>query len=137
TGSTAMQPAAPAAAASPAANSPPAKPDTAAWWCISFGNEAVGSCHATQLACAAARGYIVATRDDPAEQLSDCTAQQDVVCFDAQNAKSGKTETLCHPTFATCRSHIDHFQGEHAAEKRVSSGCRAVSAVPGRTMPAA
>lgn len=137
TGSTATQPAAPAAAAGPAANAPPANSDPARWWCISFGNEAVGSCHATQLACAAARAYIVATRDNPAEQLSDCIAQQDVVCFDAQNARSGKTETICHPTFATCRSHIDHFHGEDAADKRAISGCRAMAAVPGRTMQAA
>jgi hypothetical protein len=137
TGSTATQPADPAAAARPAANTPPAKPDPAQWWCISFGNEAVGVCHATQLACVAARGYMVATRENPGEQLSDCIAQQDVVCFDAQNAKDGKTETICHPTFAICRSHIDHFHEAAAADKRVLSGCRAMSAVPGRTMPAA
>jgi hypothetical protein len=137
TGSTATQPADPAAASRPAANAPPANPDPARWWCISFGNEAVGVCHATRLACAAARGYLVATRDKPGEQLSDCIAQQDVVCFDVQDARNGKTETICHPTFATCRSHIDHFHGEDAAEKRVISGCRAMSAVPGRTIPAA
>jgi hypothetical protein len=137
TGSTATQPVAPVAVAGPAANAPPAKSDPAQWWCISFGNEAVGSCHATKLACVAARGYLVATRNNPAEQLSDCVAQQDVVCFDAQNARNGSTETLCHPTFAICRSHIDHFRAEDAADKRVISSCRAMSAVPGRAMPEA
>jgi len=91
-----------------------------------------------QLACVAARGYMLATRDSPTDQFSDCMPQEDVVFFDAQNDSTGRTEMICHPTFATCRSHIDHFRGEDdAADKRVISRCRAISAVPGRTVSTA
>jgi hypothetical protein len=118
----------PAAAKSETAASAASTLTPAPWWCISFDDGEVGSCFVTQLQCIAARSYMVVNNDGPDEHFSSCTPQQDAFCFDAQNVASAGTETLCHPTFAICRSNIDRFnKGSRGNEKRVVSSCRAMS----------
>jgi len=55
------------------------------------------------------------------EPILDCSPQQGVVCFNSQT-RNGDVETVCHPTFAVCRSHVDHDRTSHD-DIRVVSGC--------------
>jgi hypothetical protein len=63
-------------------------------------------------------------RMDPAtrEPIQDCSPQQDVVCFNRQK-HNGNVETVCHPTFAVCRSHVDHNRTSPDEDIRVVSEC--------------
>jgi hypothetical protein len=56
------------------------------------------------------------------EPILDCSPQRDVVCFDRET-RGGDVETLCHPTFAVCRSHVDHNRTSPDDDIRVVSEC--------------
>ena len=93
---------------------PPASAIPDRWWCMSFLHKDIGFCHRTQQGCETAH------RRMAIDKVSECAPQDAAICFDAKDA-SGKAIRLCHPTFATCRAHIDN------RDVQAVSGCRALS----------
>lgn len=115
------RPEAPAASSSTAVALPSSQ--TKAWWChTSPGTMEVGVCAPTALACAAAVARL-ATADEAAQ----CQQQDIAICMDVKDARTGAVELFCHPTFATCRSHIDILRRTSSADWHIASGCVALT----------
>lgn len=93
----------------------------ATWSCFAYQHGEVGGCFRTPGECQA---MVSSLRSDSTtgEPILDCSARQDVVCFNNQN-RSGNVEPVCHPTFAVCRSHVDHDRISLDDDRRVVSEC--------------
>ena len=100
----------------------------AEWWCLSFNKDMNGICLAGKPACEAMLGKLQASATDPDEKLGDCSRVAHPVCLD--KTASGKTEQVCHPTFATCRSHAEHFKNDGATVTECRSSDPKAAAEP-------
>lgn len=93
----------------------------ATWSCFAYEHGEVGGCFRSPGECQA---MVSSLRGDSTtgEPILDCTTRRDVVCFNSQN-RNGTVEPVCHPTFAVCRSHVDHDRAKADDDMRVVSEC--------------